>query len=364
MRFLIYLIFFLISFGQLLRISLFNNQINFYLYELFIIVFCLYSLLKFKKDFINIFFLNYKVELFFLIILLISLVFNFNKFTLFQNLVGSLYFLRLVLYFLFLFSLNYWINIDKNNLLDLKKGINLFILLTLFSTLIQYFLYPDLRNLIYQGWDPHYYRTFGVFFDTSIAATIYGLIFFIADNFFIKLIFLIFLGLSYSRNIYLGFFITIIYLYFFKKKNFSSIFLITIIVLLTVIFILPKPKGEGGKLTRSYSIVARINDFKKGINLFLKQPIFGYGYNRIRYIKNESSLNSGASFSSSYLTILVSSGILGFLSLLLWLLNFWRKYPYKRFLLVFIYLVSLFDNILFHPFILLIFFSSLFDKRF
>ncbi len=362
MKLLVYLFFLFLSLGQLQRISLFNNQINFYLFELFLVIFCLVLFFRYKKDVLNNLLDKYKSVLFFLLILLISLIIDFNNYSVFQNFVGILYLIRLMLYFVYLFSLDYWLNKDKKNINDFKKGIDIFIFLTIISTSIQYFLYPNLRNLIYLGWDPHYYRTFGVFFDTSIAATIYGLIFFISNNWFIKIIYLIFLILSYSRNIYTGFLFSILYLFFQYKKNFFNYFLILLVFFLGLILI-PKPIGEGGKITRTYTILARIEDFKKGINLFLEKPFFGYGYNRIRYIKNEIDSHAGASFSSSYLTILVSSGIFGLLSFFFVLFDFWKKFSNKRYLIMFVYLISLFDNILLHPFVLLIFFSSLFDKK-
>ncbi len=362
MKFLIYLIFLFLSLGQLQRISLFNNQINFYLFELFLMIFCFVSLFRYKKNILNFILNKYKSVLLFLFILIISLVLDFNNYSVFKNFVGFLYLLRLMLYFVYLFSLDYWLNKDKKNINDLKNGVDIFIFLTIISTLIQYFLYPDLRNLIYQGWDPHYYRTFGVFFDTSISATIYGLIFFISKKWLIKIIYLFFLILSYSRNVYISFLFSILYLFLRYKKNLLNLFLILLVFFLVLIFI-PKPMGEGGKITRIYTIVARLKDFKKGIELFSEKPFFGYGYNRIRYIKNEIDSHAGASFSSSYLTILVSSGIIGLLSIILVLFDFWKKFYDRRYLLVFIYLVSLFDNILLHPFVLLIFFSSLFDKK-
>ncbi len=33
--------------------------------------------------------------------------------------------------------------------------------------LIQFFMYPDLRNLMYLGWDPHYYRLFSTLLDPN-----------------------------------------------------------------------------------------------------------------------------------------------------------------------------------------------------
>ncbi len=362
MKFLLYISFFLFSFGQLLRVSLFEKQVNFYLYEislaLFSLVFYITNIEKIKligKKICQ----QFKPVLFFLFVLLISLFIEIRQFNKFQNLIGFFYFLRLILYFSYFFSLYFWLK-NKNNLAVIKNSLKIFVYLTVISTLIQYFLYPNLRNLMYLGWDPHWQRTFGVFFDTVIAGSIYGLVFFLNNNLFIKLIYLLFLIFSYSRNIYLGFFLAIFYLLFFNKKYF--LILSQILIFVFILIFIPRPLGEGGKLLRVYTIKARLDDYKKAINFFSKKPVFGYGYNRIRYIKNEFYSNAGAGFSSSYLTILIAAGLLGLIGYLNLLYFFWKKFKKSRIILLFLIFVSLFDNVFFHPFILFLFFTSLFDR--
>ncbi|MFH0979866.1 MAG: O-antigen ligase family protein, partial [Candidatus Roizmanbacteria bacterium] len=114
----------------------------------------------------------------------------------------------------------------------------------------------------------------------------------------------------------------------------------------------PKPTGEGVNLTRTFSIISRVEDYREGINLFIKKPILGYGYNRLRYVRNIQDSHAGASFSSSYLTILVSSGIMGLIGLMSLVRLIWKKKKNFRFLLLFLAVVSLFDNVLLHPFVL------------
>jgi O-antigen ligase len=236
--------------------------------------------------------------------------------------------------------------------------------LTITSTLIQYFLYPDLRNLIYQGWDPHLYRTFGVFFDTSIAAAIFGIFFLTINQPVIKIIYLLLIALSFSRAIYLGISLTLIYL-FVSQKQFKKL-AIFLLLFLALVFFIPKPSGEGVNLKRFYSVVSRGQDYLQGINLWKNKPILGYGYNRIRYVKEGDSLHAGASFSSSFLTILVSSGALGLLGFLWLLTAFAKASKVKRkvglYLIIFLSIVSLFDNVLLHPFILFLLLTILSDR--
>ncbi|PIU37161.1 hypothetical protein COT02_02295 [Candidatus Roizmanbacteria bacterium CG07_land_8_20_14_0_80_34_15] len=350
MNIIFYITAFLFSLGQLGRISFFNQQINFYLYEVALIINVFFLFLKYRLEPIKVAWNKFKPIFFFLGVLFFSLLISLSKYNFFENIVASLYLFRLILYFLYFIYL-------KHCSLNVKKGVYLIAVITIFSTLIQYFLYPDLRNLIYQGWDPHLYRTFGVFFDTSISAAIFGVFFLTINQPIIKIIYLLLIALSFSRSIYIGFSLTLFYI-FIRQKKFLKVGLFSLFFI-TLIFFIPKPSGEGVNLKRIYSIVSRAEDYKQGINLWKDKPIFGYGYNRIRYIKNSQSIHSGATFSSSFLTILVSSGLFGLISFvwLLWSLS--KSNKTAPILLIFLCIISLFDNILLHPFILFLFFVSL-----
>jgi len=350
MNIIFYITAFLFSLGQLGRISFFNQQINFYLYEVALIINVFFLFLKYRLEPIKVAWNKFKPIFFFLGVLFFSLLISLSKYNFFENIVASLYLFRLILYFLYFIYL-------KHCSLNVKKVVYLIAVITIFSTLIQYFLYPDLRNLIYQGWDPHLYRTFGVFFDTSISAAIFGVFFLTINQPIIKIIYLLLIALSFSRSIYIGFSLTLFYI-FIRQKKFLKVVLFSLFFI-TLIFFIPKPSGEGVNLKRIYSIVSRAEDYKQGINLWKDKPIFGYGYNRIRYIKNSQSIHSGATFSSSFLTILVSSGLFGLISFvwLLWSLS--KSNKTAPILLIFLCIISLFDNILLHPFILFLFFVSL-----
>ncbi|EKE13691.1 MAG: hypothetical protein ACD_12C00867G0002 [uncultured bacterium] len=360
MTILFYITALLFSLGQLGRVSFFNQQVNFYLYEV-TLVFSIFFLF-FKYRFQPIKHERKKIIpiILFLGVLLISMLIDWTKYSLFENIVGLLYLCRLHLYLIFFIYLQYHTKTDKNFLKVVKKGIFLIAILTIISTLVQYFFYPDLRNLLYQDWDPHLYRTFGVFFDTSIAAAIFGIFFLTVNQPIIKIIYLALVALSFSRSIYLGLSLTLIYFFINQKQIKKIIFFFLFFIAL--IFFIPKPAGEGVNLKRLYSINSRAEDYRQGINLWIKKPIFGYGYDRIRYIKNSKSIHSGATFSSSFLTILVSSGILGLLSFIWVLWSLRKSNKLAPILLIFLCIVSLFDNVLLHPFILFLLFINLSDK--
>lgn len=361
MNILFYLTALLFSLGQLGRISLFGQQVNFYLYEVALTAGIFFFFCKYRFQPIKDGWKKFRSIYVFLAVLFISLLIGLTKYTQFENLVGSLYFDRLCLYFIYFFYLHYHVLKNKSFSKTIKNGVFIIAVLTIILTLIQYFLYPDLRNLFYQGWDPHLYRTFGVFFDTSIAAAIFGIFFLTVNHPFVRIIYLIFIALSFSRSIYLGLSLTLIYL-FIRQKQLKKIILF-LLFFSALLFFIPKPSGEGVNLKRLYSIESRIEDYREGINLWIKKPILGYGYNRIRYIKNSDSLHSGATYNSSFLTILVSSGILGLISFIWVLWSLRKSNKIAPILLIFLSMISLFDNVLLHPFILFLLFTNLSDKQ-
>lgn len=359
---LIYLVFFLFSFGQLGRISFFNQQINFYLYELVLLVLLVLWVWQYGNKPIKIFWIKYRSLFYFLGILFFSFLFTAFSYSKWENLIAFLYWARLVLYAGYWTYGTYWTNkSNMTNTIIIKKSLTVFSLITIFSTLVQYFFYPDLRNLYYQGWDPHLYRAFGLFFDTAVAAAIFAILFFVNQNILIKFFFLVFFVFSFSRSAYFSFLISFSYLMYAKRQLKKLFFVLTIFVLLVIFS--PKPFGEGVNLKRVFTINARIEDYRIGLTYFWKSPIFGYGYNRIRSIKKgEISSHAASSFSSSYLNVLVTSGLIGLLSFFYFIAQLWKKNKTKRAIILFIFIFSFFDNIFFHPFILFLFFSLLFDR--
>lgn len=359
MTVLFYLTVFLFSLGQLGRISLFDQQINFYLYEIVLIINLFILFFKYRFEPIKDGWKKFLPIFIFLGVLTASLFVDLTKFTQFQNIVGLLYLCRLHLYFIYFFYLRYHTLKNLKFSKVIRNGVFIIAVLTIISTFIQYFFYPDLRNLLYQGWDPHLYRAFGVFFDTSIAATIFGIMLLTSGNLVIKIFYLVLVALSFSRSIYFGLSLTLIYL-FVQQRNFKKI-VFFLLFFVTLIFVIPKPSGEGVNLKRIYSVNSRVDDYKEGIDVWKNKPILGYGYNRIRYIKKSDSVRSGASFSSSFLTILVSAGFLGLLSFVSVLWSLSRTNRLAPSLIMFISIISLFDNVFLHPFILFLLFTNLSD---
>ncbi len=373
MNFLLYAIAFLFSFGQLGRISFYGQQVNIYFYEIVVLLLLGFLFIRFRLAPLLSAWQWSKSVFFFVFVLFLSLVFSLSNFHPFDNFVALLYFFRLLLYFLFFFYLAYFVTKNKNAKKHLFIATFTIVILTALFSVVQYFFYPNLRNLQYLGWDPHQYRLFGLFFDTSVSSAVFGLTLlyvsscrsFLLGNRYIKLIlsaiYLLFVVLTFSRSLYLSMTIVGLIIFLNKKSYLKLIAILAIFILF--IYVVPKPFGEGVNLTRTFSVSSRLKDYQNAYSLWIKRPILGYGYNHIRPLKLQNNLissldytdtHAGAGF-PSFLTILVGAGIIG-LSAFLWTLT--KLSQINRFAgiaILFLSLLSLSDNVVLDPFVLLVF---------
>ncbi|MBI1862521.1 O-antigen ligase family protein [Candidatus Microgenomates bacterium] len=362
---MIYIIFFLFSLGSLGRISFLGQQVNIYLYE---IVYALYLCVLVAKhrtrplsEHTNL----YKYGGFFLLAAVTTFAVSAFSFSTQQNSVAILYLARLSAYILGFPYLLHHVK-EKNMSGRVTRALLLYIILTTAASIVQYFYYPNLRNLEYLGWDPHQYRMFGTVFDTSTAAALYGVVLLfliVLGKKYLKpviwvgsiVVFSVFGALTYSRGFYLSFVVTLIYFLVIKHKRFMSAFYVLLIFGLLLI-IIPKPVGESANLGRMFTIQARAADYQKGIAIWNTNPVLGIGYNHLRYVKPgagaDTANHAGASLSSSFLIILVTMGIVGLMGFVVLLYKLSATSQIAFYTLLFLSLFSLADNILLHPFIL------------
>ena len=211
-----YLTFLLFSLGQLGRVSFFGQQLNVYLYEILVVLGILALFVKYDLKPLKESFKKFRIVYIFFFFLLLSYLLGLKDYKPLENFIGLMYSLRLILYFFYFFYLEYHFKHHLKFERTLVKALAVFVVLTLITSVVQYFSYPDLRNLLYAGWDPHLYRLFGTFLDTSVAGAVYGLIFLILylkgedliknKSILISLlaIFFIFIVLTYSRSSYIA----------------------------------------------------------------------------------------------------------------------------------------------------------------
>jgi len=300
----------------------------------------------------------------------ISLMVNLKNFSLNENTVAFLYFLRWIFYAGIYFVISdlkskfKWLKWPefKCYLMIVGSAIAVF-------GLIQYFWFPNLKALEVWQYDPHFYRLVGTFLDPGFTGLVLVLTLFLIifawfeqkKKYLIPLGLMVFtaLALTYSRASWLVFLIGI-FLIFLRKK--AWLFLLAIIFLsIFTFYFLPRPAGEGGKIERTYTIYSRLENYRQSLIIAKKYPLFGVGFNTYRYVqRNEGFLaeeewqvsQSGAGADSSFLLVLATTGIFGFLSYF-WLWGKALKESQKNLLvlasLLAIIIHSFFLNSLFYP---------------
>jgi len=361
LRFLLYALIPLFALGQLGRFGLFDRPIYFYLHELILPIISLLIILEYRKKLLKADYLKSAVLWF--LIMLISLGLAVGNYSGEANVIALLYFLRLVVHMGTLSLLIYLQSQTSKPLIDFRVIIGLTCWIG-FTIAVQYVWYPDFRNISYLGWDPHFGRAVGLYFDPplTISVLILTILTLLLRNvrigFLVPLIYLA--SLTYSRGGYIAG-ILVGLAYGFAHSTKTQILLASVTLSVAFIF-LPKGTIEGMNLLRTASIEARAEDYLKGISIWKSHPVWGIGYNHIREKKGafETDKSYGAynpshgstGFHSSFLIILVTGGLVG---LLLYCYVLWQiaiQQIFLRYAIIFLSIISLFDNVLLHPLIL------------
>lgn len=349
-----------------------------------------------------------KYMLCFIACAVISLVVNIPSFGFSAILISSLYLMRLAVY-----TVCAILVVKKFNDKHKYNFLRVFYIFTfLFSLLglVQFVLYPDLRNLSYLGWDPHFGRIFSTFLDPNFAGfvMVMGILIGVSQchpeqskgslnsfenkifdirpaewdirqrffamlrmtnktsilnefkllNTLILFILISTLALTYSRSSYLSLIAGLIILSV-VRHTYRKLSLIVVFTLFFLIIVSPKPIGEGGKLERASTVDARIENFGKYLNLYMQRPMLGYGFNTLKYINvnnnyiNSADLNishSAGGVDNSILFILMTTGIPGLIFSALIIIEILK---YKDLLLsaIIFSLLShtMFQNTIFYP---------------
>lgn len=331
-------------FGQLIRLD-FQN-ISFPLIDIFIAAFSIVNILiKIKSR-------NLKIHnhpfLFFLIAAWLSFFIN-----------GFIYHFPLIKPFFYLLRLSFLLSFFVFPPVINKKNTSFFkicLVANIVFGLIQYFFWPDIRPFNALNWDPHLYRLVSTFLDPTFSGLIYLL--FLINLFFSSSALLPFcyfaLALTYSRSTLLSLLASSIFLSVSKKK--PKIFVVCLLIILLTLAVLPRQEGEGTKLERTSTIKAKIVNYQEGLSLFTRSPIIGFGYNNLSYVRQlqNPSSHSASGFDSSLVTILSTTGIIGFTFFIFGLKKLFSYASLERkTMLIAVIIHSLFANSLLYPHTLL-----------
>ncbi len=260
--FLFYASIIALSLGQIVRYEFSSKVI--YLNDVLISLFIFLNIKQLKiiyKKILNRINKNIKIKLILKYLFFITFVLFLRHH---PNLTQLLYILRFIFYVNFIFLAYFF---KKNHILNVLiiSG-----LITVIFGLFMYVTNPDQRNLIFFGWDPHFYRLIGPLLDPNFTGLLNVL--FIYNLFYIqkqkKFYWLsLFLasyaiGLSFSRSTYLSLFISsLVFLKFNKQKLKNFLFIYFTIILALVLA--KKPKSEAMNLIRTSTAISRINTSKK-----------------------------------------------------------------------------------------------------
>lgn len=294
---------------------------------------------------------NNKVSKYFFLfagVALFSFLLTPIKLTLQEKLISYLYLLRYVAYFFVYITAFYLIKTKKLNTSQLLKRLTFIGLSLSVIGWLQYLLYPDLRNLFYLGWDPHYKRIFASYFDPNYLGLmlVFTLILLwtspppspirrgrisveVLRSWLSRIFVFVTLMFTYSRSSYLALITTSVFFSIFSKR--MTYLLILLVILIMSIIVLPRPGGEGVKLERIFSVEQRIENWQLGVKIIKNHLILGVGFNTLRYARkpyepyklDQFDSHSAGGLDNSLLFVAVTTGIFGLITYLLLLYKTW-----------------------------------------
>jgi len=290
--------------------------------------------------------------------------------------IGGLYLIRIIVYGCFFYIVYF---LSKPNLSELIKNVWIKVAVV-FSLVgfIQLIWFPDFYHLSLLGFDPHIGRLTSSFLDPNFAGVFIALVLVVVVWNFHKnplvysLIFgLLFLALmlTFSRTGYLVFLTEFLIIGVLKSRK---IMLIGILLFLTTLMMIPRISERiVGGLKVDVTASERLTSWQDGIEIWKLSPIYGVGYNNLRFYQNQlqntktTSFNggrSGAGIDSSWLLILATTGLIGFLIFVFfWLYLAYRLISHQQYyplaMVLGLFVGSWFINALFYPAILVLILS-------
>lgn len=240
--------------------------------------------------------------------------------------ISSFFLVRFVLYFFFSVVTFNIIQKDK-----ISSWLNIVLAIGVVFTIIgfvQLWLFPNFSFLTVYGWDPHQKRIASTLLDPNFTGGLLLFFFSLSISIFLfnnkkiyviaSSLFFIAIMLTFSRSAYLAFFLAVMTVAIFKSPK-------ILVVALVAFFIIFLSIGQTrqrivGAFTLDETSKARVASWQKAVEIFLKYPLFGTGFNTYRFAQikygnftfdHPSGGHSGSSSDSSILTVAATTGSLG-----------------------------------------------------
>lgn len=365
--------------GQFGRVSILDYQAHIYAYELVLGIVVLLLIVRYKGEGVIVILKRSPLICFYFVYVVGVLLAGSFSYTVRENGIAFMYLARILLYLSF--SIYGYIHIKDNP--EVKHVLSQILILLLaligFTSVVQLVFFPNLRPLMPYGWDPHLYRMTGTFLEPAFACGVYGVgLFFLVTKrkkSFFEQVLLVMLGLfvflTVSRagiGAVMFSIVTYIFVCYRSWKANMGIIILIVCAVVVLVVVTAGRAGEGMNILRTSTIESRVENYQEAIQIWRQYPVFGVGYNRIAFVKEDLDLpsrtlydvqNARASFHSSFLIVLVTTGVIGLVSFILLLIQLARVSVFSLFTVLFLSTFAVFDNILLHPFILFIFIVAL-----
>ena len=331
-KIILVLLFLSLPLGQFGRLPFLQGSFNFYLQDLavFILVVSGFSYLivkgKLRKSLIDTIFF---AGLVFVVLALITLIYNSQWLNIDQNLLGFSYWARFLLYFAVYFVLCRLYSVDGK---DLKEFL---ISLTIISGLIiavagfiQLALLPDLSVLRLSGYDPHRNRLVSTFLDPNFTGAFLVLTlnlvfsrftFRSLRQYFFVAVLLIALILTFSRSAWLMFTISIFLFGIFRSRK---LLFLSLLVGFLAYFLIPRIQTRVAGITDpDDSAKLRFVSWGRTLTIAKDHLGLGVGFNNFRASQEEYGFfdynipeggRAGGGSDSSLLLVLATTGLIGF----------------------------------------------------
>lgn len=329
---------------------------------LMILFFFIWQVVNKNKIYISKVFL---LTLAFLMIGVVSLLWSLSRFSLPDVVKGGGYLVRFSAYTL-VFTVVY--NLKKYKILDFEQLSNFYIVSGLILAIfgfIQLVIFPNFDTLTQFGYDPHLSRLSSTFLDPNFIGCYLVMAFglltvrvkgkeksvFDRIYFFVILLAVI---LTFSRSAYL---MLLVFSILFGLIAWRKLLIFMLVFSLLSALIFPRSYQRiTSALTLDITSQERIQSWENGLKVFQLNPLIGIGFNNIRAASEQLNLfktysfdggHSGGGFDSSFITVMVMTGIIGIsIYLIIWadiLKNLLKKKTFEQ-LAVFSVLVSLLIN--------------------
>lgn len=277
--------------------------------------------------------------LLFVVWAIVSLVFSLNFFTPGEILVGSLFLLRWVFYSGVLFAVS-TTKIGETALWsDLLLASGLVVAILGFA---QFWLFRDLSFLAPFGWDPHQGRIVSTFLDPNFVGGFFVLLWVLSSTslansknypskklFYLASTVILFLAtvLTFSRSAYIALAVAFILL---SILRFRIVYVFVAASFVLFLLLIPKVSERiSGALSFDETSQARVASWGNALKIAQGNLIYGVGFNNYRYAQiksgfitqEEAAEHASSGTDSSILLILATSGILGLLLFLSFLVS-------------------------------------------